>query len=216
MLFLRIYGAGPNSQWELQISVHKVSFTFLLVVFILFTVIFTSSQKRLLQIFLVWLGEVYSESRWLGFFLEWFYVGSDAPRAKSTQSDSCSLLHPMPQHSSLNSSGLLRVTRNRALTGLLFQPCVDVKHTPGLSQSPYFIWLGAPTGLGGLLSGTAFHLHQQKQCVKFLMEEQLSLILPPVNNLFGFSVCLAVFLLVEIKASIATHQTGERSDSVYW
>lgn len=51
------------------------------------------------------------------------------------------LLHPMLRRTCPNGTGLLRITMSRALFA---QPYIDVKHMPGLSQSPDFISLSLP------------------------------------------------------------------------
>lgn len=110
-------------------------------------VIFSSCEMSSLQTCLGCVGEqrkavqVYIRSRWLIFFLEWF-ISTQTLRGQSKHKATLSnLLHPLLQHSSPNSSGLLRMTMNRALTELFAQPYIDVKHMPGLSQSPHFISL---------------------------------------------------------------------------
>lgn len=100
--------------------------------------------------------QVYIESRWLKFFLEWFTSAQTLRGQSKHKATLSNLLHSILWHSCPNGSGLLRMTMNQTLAELFAQPYIDVKHMPGLCQSPDFISLtyGTETTLSTFINKT--------------------------------------------------------------
>lgn len=81
---------------------------------------FTFCQTSPLQTCLAWLGEkrislpiqVYIESRWLKFFLEWFMSAQTLRGQSKHKATLSNLLHPVLRHSCPNGNGLPRMTMN--------------------------------------------------------------------------------------------------------
>ena len=122
-----IWGADQNSKWEDKEWIHQGVHVLLRFSFdshcfyLVFCDIYllpdelsadlsgSAEWKKNLAI------QVYIESRWLNFFLEWF-MSAPTLRGQSKQKATLSnLLHPGLRHSCPNGSRLLRMTMNRAL-----------------------------------------------------------------------------------------------------
>ena len=134
--------AGRKNTWGIQSVIEESYFHFILAVFSLFTVIFTSCQTEFsadpcrvragLRRESLLAVQVCIESRWLKLLLEWFMSAQTLRGQSKHKATPSNLLHPVLQHSCLNGSGLRWMTVKRALAELFAQPYIDVKHMQGV------------------------------------------------------------------------------------